>query len=172
MRRKGEDHSTFDEQKAVEGLRKRLAELHEQRSSPSHAYWSGLLVRTNRRIDEATSAKALSISWAARVAIPGVVAIVFFFIGLHYYAPDLRRDEASVSTIIEMLPEDAVDSILIQPGEIGTPLSAIGTEIFEFSTDQISDYLLATGNARIAVSTLSDADVSDLLSALKARKNL
>ncbi|HMK38239.1 MAG TPA: hypothetical protein VK569_02785, partial [Bacteroidota bacterium] len=37
---------------------------------PSDAYWQNLVVKINARIDDATSAKALSISWAARVAIP------------------------------------------------------------------------------------------------------
>ena len=74
------------EQEAVEELRQALRQADlSLEHLPSETYWSNLLVRTNERIDHATSGKAISLSWAARVALPGVITIVFFFVALRYY---------------------------------------------------------------------------------------
>ena len=164
----------FDERQAAEGLKRQLGQLGERPAVVPQTYWPNLLVRTNQRIDEATSAKALSISWAARVAIPGVVAILFFFIGLHYYVPESSKKESSMASLIDMLPDDAVDSLLVEPDRLSTSLSAheMSSDIFQFSADQISEYLVATGNAQTAVDNMSDADVAALLSALSTKKNL
>src|SRR4030042_6452064 len=74
------------EQQAVEELRQALRQTDlSPEHAPSEPYWSNLLVRTNERIDHATSGKAISLSWAARVALPGVITIIFFFVALRYY---------------------------------------------------------------------------------------
>lgn len=164
----------FDERQAAEGLKRQLEQLGEHPAAVPQPYWSNLLVRTNQRIDDSTSAKALSISWAARVAIPGVVAILFFFIGLHYYVPEGPKKETSVASLINMLPDETVDSLLVEPERLSTSLSAreVSADIFQFSTDQISEYLVATGNAQTAVDNMSDADIASLLSALNSKRNL
>ncbi len=176
MKRKEEpfQFSDFDEQQATGELKRQVAQLREPPATISHTHWSNLLVKTNRRIDEATSAKALSISWAARVAIPGVVAILFFFIGLHYYVPQVGKKESSVASLVNMLPQEAVDSILAEPGRLSASLAANegSSDIFQFSTEQLSDYLVVTGNAQTAVENLNDSEVRILLSLLDNKKNL
>ena len=164
----------FDEHRAASELKTQLEHLGEQPLSVPSTFWPRHLVRTNRRIDDATSAKARSISWAARVAIPGVVAILFFFIGLHYYVPKVSKKESSISSLINTLPDEAVDSILVEPGRLGTSFSAreVSSEVFQFSTEQITDYLVATGSAQTALDNMSDTDIAELLSALDAKKNL
>ena len=176
MKFRGEysEPSGQDERDAVAALKQRLAQLHDSPALLSQTYWANLLVRTNNRIDEASSAKAISISWAARVAIPGVVAILFFFIGLHYYIPEPPRRESSVASLINTLPQDAVDSILVHPEQLGTSLSAteLPSEIFQFSDEQITEYLAVIGNHELLVENMNDAEVSTLLAALDAKKNL
>jgi hypothetical protein len=174
IRHEYSETSEQDEQEAVAALKQRLAQLHDSPAPVSQTYWANLLVRTNQRIDDASSAKAISISWAARVAIPGVVAILFFFIGLHYYVPEVPKKESSVASLINTLPQDAVDSILIHPEQLGTSLSSVdlSSEIFQFSGDQITEYLAASGNDELLVENMSDAEVSTLLAALDAKKNL
>ena len=73
-----------------------------------------------------------------------------------------------------MLPEETVDSILVEPERLSASLSAreVSSDIFQFSTEQITEYLVATGNAQTAVDNLSDTDLAALLSALDAKKNL
>ena len=176
MKRRGETSppEDFDERLAVEELKRELQQFGERPDAVPQTYWPGLLVRTNQRIDDATSAKALSISWAARVAITGVVAILFFFIGLHYYVPEVTKKGGSVASLINMLPEETVDSILVEPERLSSSLSArdVPSDIFQFSTEQITEYLVATGKAQTAVDNLSDTDVAALLSVLDAKKNL
>lgn len=169
-----DEPSEQDERCAVEELNRRLEELHDTPVSISQTYWSNLLVKTNRRIDEASSAKAISISWAARVAIPGVVAILFFFIGLHYYAPELPKKESSVASLMGTLPEDAVDSLLVRPEQVGLSLSTadLSSDIFQFSGEQITEYLAASGNHELLVENMDDAEVATLLAALDLKKNL
>jgi hypothetical protein len=176
MKRKLEQEILSDEaeRQAVNGLKERLRPLKEASAPVSGVYWANLLVKTNRRIDDATSAKALSISWAARVAIPGMIAILFFFIGLHYYAPDLTQRESSVLSLVKSLPQDAVDSLLVHPERFGTALTVadVPSDIFQFSGDQITEYLSELGSEQVLIENMNDVEVSSLLAALDARKNL
>ena len=174
MKFRYEEHepSDRDELHAVNSLKQRLHELNDKPSPVPPTYWAGLIVNTNRRIDEASSAKAISISWAARVAIPGIVSILFFFIGLHYYTPDVPRTEYAVESLVRALPEDAVDSMLIQTEQLGTALASSGGDIFQFSNEQITDYLSERGSSQLLLENMNDAEVSTLLVALDARKNL
>ena len=160
--------SEQDEQRAVEELRLHLGDSEKSSVDLPATYWANMIVRTNQKIDSATSGKALSISWAARVAIPGVVALVFFFIGLHYYGPDLPVREGSVASLVNTLPAATVDSILVNPERLDANLSEenISGDIFQFSPDQISEYLVARGNVQTAVNAMSDSDMVALLAVL------
>ena len=176
MKRRYDDAapSDDDERRAVDELRQQALQSQAGPVAPPGVYWANLLVRTNRRIDDASSAKAISISWAARVAIPGMVAILFFFIGLHYYAPDLQPKEGSVTSLVTSLSQDATDSLLIHPERVSPSLSVtdVPSDIFQFSGDQITEYLAARGSEQVLMENMSDAEVSSLLAALGARKNL
>jgi len=175
MKRRHNDRepSEEDELRASGELRQTMQGLGSP-VAPPPSYWASLLVRTNERIDDASSAKAISISWAARVAIPGIVAILFFFIGLHYYAPDLPGKSSSVLSLVKSLPQDAVDSLLTHPERISSSLSVadVPSDIFQFSGDQITEYLTERGSEQMLMENMNDADVSSLLAALDARKDL
>src|SRR5512141_561288 len=89
FRQEPRDITESEERELVDSVRALELEGGEKGTAPpiSDAYWQNLIIRTNQRVDAAASAKAISISWAARVAIPGVVAIVSFLIALQYYVP-------------------------------------------------------------------------------------
>ncbi|MGA9119791.1 MAG: hypothetical protein WB699_10540, partial [Bacteroidota bacterium] len=111
-------------------------------------YWANLLVRTNRRIDDATSPKALSISWAARVAIPGVVAVLSFVVALHYYAPVQPRDAMSLASVVRSLPDRDVDSIFVAgAGREEGALQTVGLsdDMLQVSKEQIAEYFIDNG---------------------------
>jgi hypothetical protein len=163
-----------DEDREVAALKAAVARAGDAEQLVASHYWGSLIARTNERIDSATSAKALSISWAARVAIPGVLAILFFFIGLHYYAPDLPRSASTISGVLNTLPAAAIDSIMLHPEELSSTLSATeySQDIFEFTGEQLSDYMSATATHETLVETMDDTDVTSLLIALDSKKNL
>lgn len=135
---------------------------------PSEAYWQNFLIRANARIDGATSGKALSISWAARVAIPGVVAIASFLIGLHYYVPEPPRTVESVGTVVLSFPASALDSLLADPSRLDPSFSVAetGPDVFQVPGDQIADYFVASGNPTAAVEGLSEKEAVDLFAVL------
>jgi hypothetical protein len=137
-------------------------------SRPPDAYWQNLVVKINGKIDDATSGKALSISWAARVAIPGVVAIVSFLVGLHYYVPDTTRHAPSVADVVFALPPAAIDSLLIDPSRADPSLSVVdvATDVFVFPRQQIADYFIDNGNPGAAVDGMSDREANTILAVL------
>jgi hypothetical protein len=137
-------------------------------TDPPDAYWQNFPVRANARIDTATSGRALSISWAARVAIPGVVAIGSFLIGLHYYVPEPPRALESVGAVVLSLPASAMDSLLADPARVDASLSVAetGPDVFQVSRDQIADYLVVSGSPTAAVEGLSENETNDLLAVL------
>lgn len=141
-----------------------------EKSPVPDAYWQNLIIRVNGRIDGATSGRALSISWAARVAIPGVVAIVSFLVGLHYMVPDAPRHEPSVADIVLSLPPAAMDSLLIDPSRVDPSLSVVdvATDVFVFSRQQIAEYLIDTGNPGAAVDEVSEGEASTILAVLSS----
>jgi len=138
------------------------------RPGPPDAYWQNLVVRVNGRIDRATSGRALSISWAARVAIPGVVAIVSFLVGLHYYAPDAMHHEPSVAEVLLSLPPSSIDSLLADPSRVDPSLSVedVGPDVFVFSRDQIAEYFMDNGNPADAVDGISDREANTVFAVL------
>ena len=137
------------------------------------AYWQNLIIRTNRRLDHATSGKALSISWAARVAIPGVVAILSFYIGLHYYAPGLKGADTLTSVVLS-LPEPAVDSLLADPSQIDASISVtdLVENLFDIPKEQMAEYFIDHGRASSLMEAMTDDQVNEVLSTLGARKDL
>jgi hypothetical protein len=139
---------------------------------PSQPYWSNLIVRTNQGIDEATSGKAISISWAARVAIPGVVALIFFFIGLHYYVPQQPVQGSTLTTVVSSLPAEVVDSLLAQPQQFDSAISSseLRAGLVAVSHEQLSEYLISDGKVGSVLETMSDQQVNDFLVALGSKK--
>jgi hypothetical protein len=135
---------------------------------PPDAYWHNLLIRINRRIDAATSGRALSISWAARVAIPGVVTIISFMIGLHYYANDSLVDSASLREIVQTLPPQTVDSLLTELPASG-PGDPTNEEMLLTVTDaEIRNYLTENLSSSELVAGLSEPEAADVLAKLSA----
>lgn len=141
-------------------------------AGPPDAYWQNLTIRINGRIDDATSGRALSISWAARVAIPGVFAIVSFLVGLHYFVPDAARREPSVAEFVLALPPSSIDSLLVDPSAADPSLSVedVAPDVFVFSRQQIAEYFIENGNPGAAVDGISDRDASTVLTVLSADK--
>jgi hypothetical protein len=141
-------------------------------SRPPDAYWQNLIVKINGRIDEATSGKALSISWAARVAIPGVVAIVSFLVGLHYYVPEVLQHEPSVADVVLSLPPATMDSLLVDPSRADPSLSVedVATDVFVFSRQQIADYFIDNGNPGAAIDGISDREAGTVLAVLASEQ--
>ena len=108
---------TIDIPDAIEREAEEAVRRHDDTKNvhgPSETYFANLLVRTNERLDRATSGVAISLSWLARVAVPGVVAIIFFFIGLHYYAPVTPRPSvAEVKRMVNRFYPGAWEPIMI-----------------------------------------------------------
>ncbi len=133
---------------------------------PPEAYWSNLGVHVNRRIDAATSGKALSINWALRVAIPGVLAVLSFVIGLHYYVPELPHQSDTIGAVLQSLPPQALDSLLTganAPADLSVSASDLGGDVFAFSQNQIADYMIDRGAAETLVDGLSDQQVGEVV---------
>lgn len=127
-------------------------------------YRSNLIVRTNRRIDEASSTRAISLSWVARVALPGVVAIVSFFIGLHYYGYQSPAS-TSVTPFVKTLSTPVIDSLLVEQADF--PGSGLLDEwILTIPVDYVREYLLSTGNIEPVAETLTDQEFDDVLAQL------
>jgi hypothetical protein len=139
----------------------------EIRPGRDDAYWQNLLVRTNRRIDDVTSGKALSISWALRVAIPGVIAIISFLIGLHYYVPERASKGTSVEAVVLALPAETQDSLLatLPLNDRLAALSSYG-DYFDLSREQIAGYMIDNGTTGTLLETLTEDQVEKLLISL------
>ena len=161
------EEMVFDEDAESEALRKTLSPV--QPSPPDDRYWANLIVRTNRRIDEVTSAKGISLSWAVRVAIPGVVAIVSFLIGLRYYVPEYAGKEKVID--LTAFPAETIDSLVIASDDAVVEASR-SSDIFELSRDQISDYMLSRGGREVLLRTLSEQQVELLVQSLRVSKTL
>lgn len=163
----------MDEEQAARELRSLIPVHGRQTDRPAGTYWANLLVQTNRRIDERTSGKAISRSWAARVAIPGVVAIISFFVALHYYTPDVPRPSMLVGPILTSFSDNELDSLLTAGDLYGTMVAdpAIGSQLFAVAADQAADYLLSHGRESAVLDVFSDNQVDELLAALNAPRN-
>lgn len=139
-------------------------------SSPSQVYFANLIVKTNERIDYITSGKALSISWLARVAVPGVVAILFFFIGLHYYKPE-TNGRNSVVDAVSALPETVVDSMVVSSlVENGTSaIAGLRADAFDVSRDQLAEYCINSETVSTLLETIPEHNLDDIASILEMK---
>lgn len=137
-------------------------------AGPPDTYWQNLIVRTNVGIDGASSGKALTLSWAARVAIPGVVAIVSFLIGLKYYAPEQRGSEPSLKSVVLALPDGVIDSLQTSRAVSDrlADIAEAGIDIFEVSTEDVRLYFVQEGQLSDAASSLDDQQVTEVLALL------
>lgn len=157
------DADPREEERLVQEIRG-LTALEPATPPPPDPYWPNMLVRVNRRIDEASSGKAMSLSWAARVAIPGVVAVLSFVIGLQYYVP---KQTADVS-VMELLARGGVDSLLVQQSDehFTTAQELLADVYLSLSQDQLSEYLVDTGTPSTVMEVLPEAQVREVLSTL------
>ncbi len=129
-----------------------------------------MLVRTNERIDSATSARALSLSWAVRVAVPGVVAIVAFFIGLHYYTTPVTRTAEGLTPLLNELSDAALDSLLQVHAAVDSS-SLLGDTPGEFlaiTGELAAEYLLSTDRTDIVAETMDEEEMQAVLKAMTA----
>jgi hypothetical protein len=135
---------------------------------PPGAYWQNLLVRTNAGIDDASSGKAITLSWAARVAIPGVVAILSFLVGLRYFVPDHPGIEPSLTSVVLTLPQGVLDSIQTERSAMDrlVDIAEAGVDVFELSRDDVSRYYLEEGQLPDAAASLNDQQVTEVLALL------
>jgi hypothetical protein len=161
--------SAGNDERPLEDEVRRLAAGEGKPEAPPDVYWQNLLVRTNARIDDATSPRALSISWAARVAIPGVMAILSFLIGLHYYAPDVQNAGTSVAAVVRSMPSAEVDSLLSEPERTGTSFSAADFEedVFHVPRVQIEEYIIDQARPLDVLGSMPDDQVTEVLAALQ-----
>jgi hypothetical protein len=134
---------------------------------------SAMLVETNERIDRATSARALSLSWAMRVAVPGVVAIIAFFIGLHYYGTPVRQETDALAPVLVDFSDGALDSLMEAHAMVDTTTLVEGARggLFDISGELAADYLLATNQTGVVVEMLQDREVDDVLTVLAGNRH-
>lgn len=148
---------------------KALAGAQESKASQPlpDVYWHNLLIRTNRRLDDATSAKALSISWAARVAIPGVVAILSFLIGIYIYIPEKNPAMHSLEEALLIAPDHQIDS-LVASDFIRADGSAelLSESILLLPGELAQSYLLENTPSNDLLNRLSDEEVNQVLAVL------
>lgn len=136
---------------------------------PPPAFWQNLLVRTNARIDDVASGKSITISWAARVAIPGVVAILAFLVGLHYYGPTLTADRDRLADLIGGLSVPAQDSLMERYAiDAETLVPAVAGEVFNVTVSQAQEYYLDHAELSALSELLNEDQVSFVLTALES----
>lgn len=165
----GKNKETIDEETAhsiEEELRKHAVK--EDEMVPPQPYWANSLVRINARVDEATSGKSLSLSWAVRVAIPGIVAIITFLIGLDYYIPDPLPASPSMRSFFSTLSPATIDSLTAIDDAAFLAASELPTAR-SFSEAQIADYFISAEASEELVETLSEEDLNSLFSLLQSK---
>jgi hypothetical protein len=161
---------TDDEEDALQrALQSELANDPPSPEPPS-AYWQNLPIRVNASIDDATSGKALSLSWAARVAIPGIVAVLSFLIGLNYYAPDDGGAVRSFRDVAMAMPPSAVDSLYVASLTAGDTVFVAGleTDLLRLPSDLAREYYVANGSTSTLVEDLSDQEMREVLAVLSS----
>jgi len=133
------------------------------------AYWQNLIIRTNRRIDDVSSGKGITISWAARVAIPGVVALLSFMIGLRYYTPELTTGRDALADVVLALPNGVADSVFQNyPLNASEAMEVVGERMLEVSDQQMHDYFIEEGGMRSVLEVLTEEQVSEVLTLLES----
>ena len=125
----------------------------------------------NAAIDDATSGRALSLSWAARVAIPGIVAVLSFLIGLYYYAPDRGGTVQVVPGcgawrcrrrpwILCMWP--------LWPSGDTAFVGGLETDLLRLPSDLAREYYVENGSTSTLVEDLSDQEMREVLAVLSS----
>lgn len=137
-----------------------------EHGEPAAGYFSALMVRTNETIDRVTSGRALSISWLARVAVPGVVGILFFFIGLHYYVPE--RSSTTISEAVKSLSAEDIDSLAIN-ALAENSASDLQPDVFEVSNEQLADFYVSSASPVVVLESLSEQQQKEVASILESR---
>ncbi len=170
MKRRQEigDH---EEQQAADSLRALLRERNVPPvAQPDPAFFSRLIVQTNQQIDGMTSGKAISLSWAARVAIPGVVAIISFFIALYYYTPPQPAGDNSMVPMLGALSTETIDSLLVENSSLtDVSFAVLGVDVFDVSGDEAVEYLIASGNMADVMETMDTQQMDQVLTILGSR---
>ena len=159
------------ESEIVEGIRRIDRETFPPRSGLPDAYWQNLLIRTNARIDEVSSPRAIGLSWLMRVAVPGVFAILSFVVALHYYVPMHAVRDNGIAQALKALPETSIDSLMVEGagnGDTG-PVPELSSAAFRVSGEQIEDYFIENGKENQIVETMDDRQVHVFLDALTDR---
>jgi hypothetical protein len=156
-----------EEGRLEEEVRRLTAEEPPSGSLPD-SYWANLLVRSNQRIDDATSPRALTISWAARVAVPGVLALLSFLVGVRYFVPMKEDAGAPLKAVVLSLSDRAVDTLLADSYRVGPTLSLadLGVDPFPPEKEDLAEYLIAAGSMSFVTETLNDDQVTDVLTIL------
>jgi len=136
---------------------------------PPPAFWSRQLVEVNRRIDDATSGVALSLSWAARVAIPGVVAVLAFLIGLKYYAPERSAAESLRQATAALAPA-TVESLYVASVAANdtATMGDIDKNLRAFNHATAEEYYVENAPTTTLVEDLSDQELHEVLAALSS----
>jgi hypothetical protein len=167
MRLRHEKIQVTDEEE--ETLEQSVRELSgaDGETPPPPAFWSRQIVDINTRIDESTSGVAISLSWAARVAIPGVVAVLAFLIGLKYYAPEKISSE-TLRQATAGLSEAAVESLYV--ASVAAPDTAVIGEInkslIALNDEKAAEFYVEHAAERTLVEDLSDQELREVLAAL------
>lgn len=171
LRRSKIEISDSAEREAEEAVRRLASESTESGMSiPSATHFANLIVRTNQRIDHVTSGAALSISWLARVAVPGVVAILFFFIGLHYYGPGSTSRNSSIAEAVRALPAGVIDSLLYESSAAsGSVASQFPDDVLDVSNVQLAEFYVASGIPASILETLPQQQVAEIAAILESR---
>ncbi len=167
--RQEKSSGTDADERRLEDEVRRLAGSEPGARGPEDPYWANLPVRINARIDEATSGKALSLSWAYRVAIPGVLAILSFFIGLHYYTGGTSESKSSLEAVVLSLPAPAADSLIVHPERVDPGLSVedvINTDALSVPDSEAADYFIERGGSTALMEAMSEDQVSAVLAVL------
>jgi len=165
-----ESQGESEEKQAVEHLKSLLSRTDRTEKEPGIGYWENLTNRMNRGIDAVSSGKGISISWAARVALPGAIAILFFFIGLHYYVPERGPAQISVSEIVSGMPVASQDSLfthLLERSELTDSNTAIYENLLDPSEADMEQYLVSMGSSSVLLQLLSEDQVNEILSILR-----
>jgi hypothetical protein len=134
---------------------------------PPPAFWSRQIVDINTRIDESTSGFAISLSWAARVAIPGVVAVLAFLIGLKYYAPEKISSE-SLRQATAALTEADVESLYVASVAVSDTavIGEINKSLLALNDEKAAEYYVDHAGEGALVEDLSDQELREVLAAL------
>jgi hypothetical protein len=107
------------------------------------------------------------------VAIPGIVAILSFLIGLYYYAPDRGGAVKSFREVALAMPPSAVDSLYVASLASGDTafVSGLEADLLQVPNDLAREYYLEYGGTSNLVEDLSDQELKEVLAVLSSNIN-